>query len=189
VLGVERRFAQDAVALERRYKELARASHPDRFARADAAARRAALRRAVALNEAWKTLKDPARRAEYLLSLAGIEVASEQGTVRTADDGSRRRTAVPAALLGEVLELREALHEARAAGDDRRVAELARDVEARRAAAHEAIAGGFGREPPDLEGVTEALVALRYWDRFVEEVEAHEEAADAGAKAGGSHGG
>ena len=57
VLGVERRFALDREALERRYKELTRVLHPDRFARADARARRASLARSVQLNEAWRTLR------------------------------------------------------------------------------------------------------------------------------------
>src|SRR5439155_13136426 len=56
VLGVERRFAVDLGALERRYKEMTRVLHPDRFARADARARRASLARSVQLNEAWRTL-------------------------------------------------------------------------------------------------------------------------------------
>src|SRR5581483_12006679 len=114
-------FAVDLAALERRYKELTRVLHPDRFARADPRARRASLARSVQLNEAWRTLKDPVRRAEYLLSLQGIEVGGEEGTVRREGE-KKERLPVPQALLLEVMELREGLAEARAAGDAARVA-------------------------------------------------------------------
>src|SRR5689334_10487801 len=79
VLGLPRRFDLDLAEAERLYKELARRLHPDRFARADARARRASLARSVRVNDAWKTLRDPVRRAEYLLSLSGVEVGGEEG--------------------------------------------------------------------------------------------------------------
>ena len=68
-LGVPRRFAQDAAELERRFRERARAFHPDRFARAPARERRIALERSARLNEAHRTLVPPRRRAGYLLQL------------------------------------------------------------------------------------------------------------------------
>ena len=68
------------------------------------------------LNQAWKTLRDPVRRAEYLLSLAGIDVGTEEGTQRRAADGSKQKLPVPQALLMEVMELREGLMEARDGG-------------------------------------------------------------------------
>src|SRR5688572_10972062 len=67
VLGLRRRFALDLAAAEAAFKERSRQLHPDRFAKADPRARRASLGRTVQLNEAWRTLRDPVRRAEYLL--------------------------------------------------------------------------------------------------------------------------
>src|SRR4029079_10447293 len=77
VLGVPRAYALDVSALEARYKELSRKLHPDRFARADPRAKRAALQRTVQLNEAWRALKDPVKRAEYLLELGGVKLATD----------------------------------------------------------------------------------------------------------------
>jgi molecular chaperone HscB len=171
VLGVERRHALDAGDLEARYKDLSRKVHPDRFARADPRARRAALQRTVQLNEAWRTLKDPVRRAEYLLGLAGRKVASDEAR------------SVPPALLMEILELREELAEARLAGDDARAQRLAHGVRAREAQAMSTVAerlaaGGAA----DLEAAARALVELRYFRRFLDEVAAHEESAAARAE-------
>jgi molecular chaperone HscB len=166
VLGVERRYDLDLSDLEGRYRDLSRKLHPDRFAKADARARRASLQRSVQLNEAWRTLKDPFRRAEYLLSLAGVSLAGE----------------VPAPLLIETLELREELGEARAAGDDRKVQAMAAAMRARVATAMRAVADGLAAG--QHARVAAELVALRYYRRFMDEVALHDDALD--ARGGGS---
>jgi molecular chaperone HscB len=170
VLGVARRYEVDLGEVEARYKELSRKVHPDRFAKADPRARRASLQRTVQLNEAWRTLKDPVRRAEYLLSLGGMKVASEED-----------RT-VPPALLMETLERREELAEARLGGDDAKVRRLGEATRARVAEIMRAIAAGF--EAGQLEEVAQALVALRYERRFLDEVAVHEESREEAAHAG-----
>jgi len=70
-------FRLDLDQLAVRYRELAREVHPDRFADASAAEQRQALEKSAALNEAYQTLKAPPRRARYLLSISGPEVAQE----------------------------------------------------------------------------------------------------------------
>ncbi len=185
VLGVQRRFDLDEADLERRYRDLSRIVHPDRYARADARARRASLSRSVQLNQAWKTLRDPVRRAEYLLELAGIEVGGEEGTRRAGPDGQKERVPVPQELLMEVLELREALLEARSDGQDDRVAALAADVRGRKTAAMAAVAQALsGEGPSDLDRAARELVAVRYLDRFLDEVAVHEDAKAGVAGAG-----
>jgi molecular chaperone HscB len=174
VFGVERRYAVDVTDLERRYKDMTKVLHPDRFARADERARRASLKRSIQLNEAWRTLKDPVRRAEYLLSLAGVEVGDENGTTKRVD-GQKVRLPVAPALLMEVMELREGLAEARAAGNHARVQVLATDVRRRRESAMRAVASVFAQKAPDLEAVARDLVAVRYYARFLDEVAVHEE--------------
>ncbi len=82
VFGLPRKFDLDVADLERRYKEMTKVLHPDRFARADPRARRASLERSVQLNLAWRTLSQPVARAEYLLSLEGIEVGEPAGSKR-----------------------------------------------------------------------------------------------------------
>lgn len=175
VFGVERRFALDVTDLERRYKEMTKVLHPDRFARADERARRASLKRSIQLNEAWRTLKDPVRRAEYLLSLSGVVVGGEEGTTKRVD-GAKVRLPVAPALLMEVMELREGLAEARAANDHAGVAALAATVRGRREAAMRAVASVFTQKTPDHEAIARDLVAVRYYDRFLDEVAVHEEA-------------
>jgi molecular chaperone HscB len=174
VLGVGRGFAVDLEAVEKGYRELSRQIHPDRFARADARARRASMERSVQLNSAWRTLRDPVKRAEYLLSLSGFEVGGEEGTFRRAADGRKEPVAVPQELLLEVMELREGLLEARTAGDERQVAALSAQVQGRRQHGMDRVAAALAATPPALEAASRELVAVRYYDRFLEEVQAHE---------------
>jgi molecular chaperone HscB len=86
--------------LERSYKELQSLVHPDRFARAGDAERRASLQWTTRLNEAYRALRNPVQRAKYLLGLHGIDVAFETNT------------RMPADFLMQQLEVREELEEA-----------------------------------------------------------------------------
>ena len=181
VLGIGKAFAVDLAAIEKRYKEMSRQIHPDRFARADARARRASMERSVQLNRAYKTLRDPVKRAEYLLALAGFEVGGEDGTFRPAPDGSRERVPVPQELLLEVMELREGLLEARGAGDTPRVRALGDDVRGRRQRGLAAVAEALGETPADLNRASRELVAVRYYDRFLDELADDDEPATAAA--------
>ncbi len=67
VFGLRRSYDVDVPALEKQYRELSLQLHPDRVGQADARERLKALEGTTALNEAFKTLKDPVRRAFYLL--------------------------------------------------------------------------------------------------------------------------
>lgn len=170
LMGLRRRYALDPQELEERYRELSRQWHPDRHGQvhAPAAGRAAILRRASDLNEAYRTLRSDARRAEYLLRLHGIDVGAEKPD-----------QPVDPALLGEVLELREALHDARQQRNQPQVRRLDAEVRGLMDAALREVAAGFARlEAGDrgaLDGIARALVALRYYQRFREEVETYEE--------------
>jgi Fe-S protein assembly co-chaperone HscB len=72
-LGVPRRFGQDLSVLEKRFYELSREFHPDRFTTSGADAQRLSLEKMSFLNQAYRTLKDPVERREYLLKLEGVE--------------------------------------------------------------------------------------------------------------------
>ena len=85
LLGLPRQFAVDQSALDSRFRELQREVHPDRFAAADDAARRASMMLATQINEAYQTLRSPLKRATYLLSLSGVDVGAESNTAMSPE--------------------------------------------------------------------------------------------------------
>jgi molecular chaperone HscB len=104
-LGLARKLKIDVADLEQRYRALSRQFHPDYFYNAPAAERRASLERSSYLNDAYRTLKNPVSRIEYLLKL--------EGSVER-DGFSRASSATPPpALLEEVFALNEVLDEIR----------------------------------------------------------------------------
>jgi molecular chaperone HscB len=108
-MGLPRRLNLDVDEIERRFRALSRQFHPDFFYNATPAERRASLERSSYLNDAYRTLKDPVARLQYLLQMEG---KAPQGPA----EASRQ---VPPALLEEVFALNEELdevREARAAG-------------------------------------------------------------------------
>ena len=104
-LGLPRKLKIDTADLEQRYRALSRQYHPDYFYNAPPAERRASLERSSYLNDAYRTLKNPVSRIEYLLSL------ERDGFGRAAND----RATPPPALLEEVFALNEQLDEIREA--------------------------------------------------------------------------
>ena len=156
LLGLAPGYDIDAAALERAFFERSKAAHPDRVAGAPAAERVAQLSRSRALNDAYQLLKKPASRAEYLLARAGV----------TIGDNER----LEPAFLMEILELREELAEARAAGQLERVGELQRVMQARRTEALGALPALFAAR--DYPAIKHRLIALRYIHRYLEECDA-----------------
>jgi molecular chaperone HscB len=101
-LGLPRRLNLDAAELEQRFRTLSRQFHPDYFYNASPAERRASLERSSYLNDAYRTIKQPIARVEYLLQLEGF-----------APGGPEQGNKVPPALLEEVFTLNEELDEIR----------------------------------------------------------------------------
>jgi molecular chaperone HscB len=110
VFSMEPRLNLDLPALEAEFHRLSRKLHPDRFARAQENEKQWSLADTALLNDAYRTLKDPLRRTEYLLKLEGAEIGEEHSG-KNRIDPSR----VPADLLEEVFELNMQLEEMRAA--------------------------------------------------------------------------
>jgi molecular chaperone HscB len=110
VFGLDRGFQVDLDALEREFHRLSRKLHPDRFARATEQEREWSLADTALLNDAYRTLKDPLHRTEYLLKLEGAEIGEEHSG-KDRKDPSR----APADLLEEVFELNMQLEEMRMA--------------------------------------------------------------------------
>jgi molecular chaperone HscB len=168
-LGFERHYALDKALLDRRYRELQQALHPDKHAAAPASERALTLRKAIEVNEAYRVLRDDQKRGEALLALWGRELSQQ-----TADPE----------LLMEMMELREALGDARAAGDAAQVSHLAAEVEAKALATTRQLSQVFTRieaeaeQAPQALGEAQALLArLRYYRRFQDEVAMFEDQA------------
>jgi molecular chaperone HscB len=107
----------NTAALEKSFYALSRRLHPDRFASRPLAEQAAALAASSQLNDAYRTLKDPIARTEYLLKLEGIEL-EEQSSAATAaarTSGTAKKQVVPEDLLEEAFELNMQLEEMRAA--------------------------------------------------------------------------
>jgi molecular chaperone HscB len=114
VFGLEPRLQIDLAALEHEFHRLSRKLHPDRFARATDSEKEWSLADTALLNDAYRTLKDPLRRTEYLLKLNGAEFGEEHsGKGRGNSENGPSRA--PADLLEEVFELNMQLEEMRMA--------------------------------------------------------------------------
>ncbi|MGA2649570.1 MAG: Fe-S protein assembly co-chaperone HscB [Terracidiphilus sp.] len=117
VFGLEPRLNLDLPALETEFHRLSRKVHPDRFARAGENEREWSLADTALLNDAYRTLKDPIHRTEYLLKLEGAEIGEEHAGKEpgNARKGQKDPSRVPADLLEEVFELNMQLEEMRMA--------------------------------------------------------------------------
>src|SRR5437868_4348417 len=113
--GLPRRLQLDAVVLEREFYRLSRGSHPDLFARATAEEQEWSLEKSSQLNDAYRTLKDPISRTEYLLQLEGVKLEEQSRTAsdRARETGEDKKQVVPPELLEEVFELNMQLQELR----------------------------------------------------------------------------
>jgi molecular chaperone HscB len=127
--GLPRRLALDPALLEKQFHDLSWKLHPDRFHQASDYERSLSLERTAVLNDAYRTLRDPVSRVEYLLRLEGVR---KEGEVKQQ---------APPDLLEEVFELNEYLEELRAAkrsgSDARALDDLRHRLEKTRAAFQE----------------------------------------------------
>ena len=155
LFGLPRRFALDRGELESRRRALQVEVHPDRFAGADPASRRAAMQSAVRVNEAYARLGDPLRRAAYLCELAGTPVRAEDNT------------AMPLEFLRQQMSWRESLDEA---GAREEVDAVARELAAERRLAYERLAGALD-DQRDFAAAAEQVRALMFIERFAADVE------------------
>ncbi|MBI3458546.1 MAG: Fe-S protein assembly co-chaperone HscB [Candidatus Rokubacteria bacterium] len=146
VLGLERRLVLDEVDLERRFHELNRRFHPDYFRLRSAEEQAISLENSAAVNTAYRTLRDPVGRVEYLLVLEGMAL------------GTAGQARPPADLFEEIMEVQEARQELEAARPD-----AAPEVRARLEAARAAFeARRAGTEP-------ELMALLPRWDAAPED--------------------
>lgn len=145
----------DAATLDKSYFALQRQWHPDRFVGKSAEERARASTEAAALNDAYRTLKEPLSRAIYMAGLKGVELPGDGKTIDDPD------------LLTEVMDAREELQEAESAAEVDALAKFAReDLEKGLAD----LAGMFAAN--DKAAIKKTLLRLRYLDKFAEEARA-----------------
>jgi molecular chaperone HscB len=142
--------------LERSYREIQSRVHPDRFAHAGEAERRASLQWTTRVNEAYRTLKDPVQRAKHLLELHGVDVAFETNT------------AMPPDFLMQQLELREALEEAK---DAAQLDQLRKQLRESRSSLENEIAAAIDKKK-DYAGAAGLVRKLQFLDKLDSEIDA-----------------
>lgn len=114
--GLPRKLNIDTAALEREMFALSRQLHPDLYANASEQEQSWSLEQTSKLNDAYRTLRDPIARTEYLLKVEGIRVQdrSAAATEAARQSGQLKKPAVPPDLLEDVFELNMRLEELRA---------------------------------------------------------------------------
>ena len=144
--GLPRKLWIEMGDLEARFHELSWKLHPDNFVRASEAEREMSLERSSQLNDAYRVLRDPVARVEYLLELEGVR-----------KEGEKKQQAPPE-LLEEVFELNESLDELRAA----RAAHQGEEETAGLRRRLEEAARGFEARLGEVDG--QLMAAAREWD-------------------------
>jgi molecular chaperone HscB len=156
LFGLPQAFAVEADALERSYREIQSRVHPDRFAHAGDAERRASLQWTTRVNEAYRTLKDPVQRAKHLLELNGVDVAFETNT------------AMPADFLAQQMALRESLEDAK---DASALDALRRNLVKDKQLLEKAIAEAIDAKR-DYAGAAGLVRKLQFLDKLDSEIDA-----------------
>ena len=149
-------FALDMGALDTAYRDVQGRVHPDRFINATDAEKRVAMQWATRANEAYQTLRNPQKRAQYLCELNGVDLNTESNT------------AMPMDFLMQQMEWREALGEARAGKDSDALDALDEQVKQERKARLAQV--GTQLDAGDFENAAQGVRALMFLDKFSEEV-------------------
>ena len=113
--GLPLKLNVDVAVLEKDFYQLSRRLHPDLSARAGSQEQEWSLQQSSLLNDAYRTLKDPIKRTQYLLKLEGVELEeqSKSATEKARSTGEVKKQIVPPDLLEEVFELNMQLEELR----------------------------------------------------------------------------
>ena len=163
LFGLAPAYGLDREALERAYREIQSRVHPDRFAHAGEAERRASLQWTTRVNEAYRALRDPVQRGKHLLELHGVDVAFETNTQMPTD------------FLLQQLELREELEAATAKKDAAGLDRLRAGLAASKASLEKQIGEAVDARK-DYAGAAELVRKLMFLDRLDAEIDAAYEA-------------
>ena len=164
LFGMPAGFVLDAAELAARYRKLQKVVHPDRFAASGEHSQRLSLQSATLVNEAYDTLKDPLKRAVYLLHLKGVDIDPQQHTLNDPT------------FLMEQMELREAIAGVRSASDPHgRLDQLLRDIGGMIKAQIAQLAVHLEESTPEqTEAAIQAVQKMRFLNKLHAEAEAIE---------------
>ena len=155
LFGLPAVFSLDQEMLEKAYRDIQSQVHPDRFAHAGDAERRASLQWTTRVNEAYRTLKSPVQRAKHLLELHGVDVAFETNT------------AMPSEFLMQQMELRERLEEAK---DSSSLDGLRNELSSTRKSLEDEIAQEIDSRK-NYKGAADLVRKLQFLHRLDEEID------------------
>jgi molecular chaperone HscB len=165
LFGLPPAFSLEKDLLEKAYRDIQSRVHPDRFASAGDAERRASLQWTTRVNEAFQILKNPVARAKHLLELHGVDVAFETNT------------AMPGDFLMQQMALREALEEATEKKSSESLDRLRGDLRREEAVLEKQIADAIDVRK-DYQGAAGLVRKLMFLDRLDEEIGLAYEATD-----------
>jgi molecular chaperone HscB len=155
LFGLPPGFSLDQEMLDKAYRDIQSQVHPDRFAHAGDAERRASLQWTTRVNEAYRTLKSPVQRGKHLLELHGVDVAFETNT------------AMPTEFLMQQMELREKLEDAK---DAKGLDDLRKNLSSERRSLEAQIAQAIDSEK-NYKGAAELVRKLMFLERLDEEID------------------
>ena len=161
MFGLPARFAVDGAALDQAFREVQAQVHPDRHAAAGDAGRRVAMQWSTRANEAYQTLKDPLKRATYLLHLRGQDI------------GAENNTAMEPAFLMRQMEWREAVEDATAAKNVDALDTLLRDMREDKKSRYGKLGAllDSGADAPAVEAVRQLMFVDRLEDEIRQSLE------------------
>jgi molecular chaperone HscB len=155
LLGLTPAFSIDTKALEEAYIDIQRRVHPDRFASGDSLGQREAAQWAALANDAYRTLRQPARRAHYLVTRHGIDLET---------------CTLPEGFLFTQLELREKVANARAERDATTLNQVKASLDKEAVALHESLARHIDAEG-DYKRAAQTVLVLQFYARLVADLE------------------
>jgi molecular chaperone HscB len=144
LFDLPRGFEVNTQDLEQRWKSRVAAVHPDRFAGASDAEKRVAMQWSASINEAYRVLRDPLKRAQYLCDLAGVQTENLPNA------------SMDMAFLVQQMQWREELERIRDSQDAKALTLLANQIEADR---------------HGLQANTAALIGAQQWDEVVKRLQ------------------
>lgn len=163
LFGLPPAFSIDLPGLEKAYREIQSRVHPDRFAHAGDAERRASLQWTTRVNEGFQVLRNPVSRASHLLALHGVDVAFET------------HTAMPQQFLMQQMELRESLEAAVASKNPGRLRKLQDGLALDKASLEKQLAQRIDGER-DYAGAAGLVRELQFLEKLEAEIDSAYEA-------------